>query len=87
MAVFEIEQYEVFAQKHRVKAKNEAEAIKWLLEGHAQPVDNGLDCIEVCEDLGLPVDEYPLLAEELLALGVTVGDSVIPSIRSIEQVE
>jgi hypothetical protein len=35
----------------------------------------------------LPVDEYRELAEKLRALGVSVGDDVIPSIRSIQQVE
>ena len=39
------------------------------------------------EDFGLPVDEYRDLADELRALGVPIGDDVIPSIRSIEESE
>ena len=87
MAVFEIEQYEVYAQKHRIRAENEAEAIKWLLEGNAQPMDNELEFIEVCEVWSCPRMNILRSAEALQTLGVTVGDSVIPSIRSIEEVE
>lgn len=87
MPVYEIEQYEIHAQKFRVRAKSEAHAIKRLLEGAADAVDDGLDYIEVCEDMGLPVDEYRDLADKLRALGVTVGDCVISSIRSIEEAD
>jgi hypothetical protein len=45
-----------------------------------------MDYIEVAEDFGLPTDEYTELAEALRKLGVSVGDTVIPSIRSIEEV-
>ena len=50
-------------------------------------MDDSLALIEVCDDLGLPVDEYPDLAKQLRVLGVKFNDCVIPSIRSIEQVE
>ena len=86
MPVYEIEQYEVHTQKYRVKARNEAQAIKKLLDGEAEPVDDGTDYIEICEDLGLPEDKYPELAQKLRSLGVTVKD-YIPSIRSIEEVD
>ena len=43
--------------------------------------------IEVAEDFGLPVDEYRDLADELRALGVAIGDDVIPSIRTIEEID
>ena len=87
MPVFEIEQYEVHAQKYRVEARSEAQAIKKVFDGEADAVDNGLDFLEVYEDLGLPVDEFPDLADALRSLGVAVGDCLIPSIRSIEEVE
>lgn len=87
MPTFEIEQYELHAMKYRVEAASEAEAIKRLFDGEAEPVEQSQDYIEVAEDVGLPVDEYRELADELRALGVAVGDAVIPSIRSIEQVE
>ena len=86
MPLYEIEQYEVHAQTYRIKANSEAEAIKKLFDGEADSVDGGLDYIEICEDLGLPAEEYRQLADELRKLGVSVGEHVIPSIRSIKQV-
>ena len=86
MPVYEIEQYEIHTQKFRVRAKSEAAAIKKLLDGGAEVVDDGLEYIEVCEDLGLPVEECRDLADALHKLGVSV-DEVIPSIRSIEEVD
>jgi hypothetical protein len=58
-----------------------------LFDGELEPVDGRLEYVEVAEDIGLPVDEYRDLADELRALGVSVGDDVIPSIRSIEEIE
>ena len=85
-STYEIEQYELHAMKYRVEAATEAEAIAKLLQGEAEPVDQGLEYIEVAEDFGLPVDECPDLAEALQKLGVSIGDTVIPSIRSIKEV-
>ena len=82
MPIFEIEQYEVHVQTYRVEADSEAEAIAKLFNGEADPVDNSLEYIEVCEDLGLPAEEYRELAEELRSLGESVDEHVIPSIRS-----
>lgn len=86
MPTFEIEQYELHAMKYRVEADNEAEAVAKLFNGEAEPVEQSQDYIEVAEDFGLPVDEYRELADELRTMGVQVGEAVIPSIRSIEQV-
>ena len=41
---------------------------------------------ETAEDCGLPADEHQQLAAELRTLGVPV-DEIIPSIRSVEQIE
>lgn len=87
MPMYEIEQYEIWTQKYRIEAPSEAEAVKRLLEGQADAMDDALEYIEICDDLGLPVEEAPDLADELRALDVAVGDCVIPSIRSIEEVE
>lgn len=84
MPTFEIEQYELHTMKYRVEAHSEAEAIKKLLDGEADPVDNSLEYIEVADDFGMPVDENRELADELHELGVPVGEHVIPSIRSID---
>ena len=86
MPTYEIEQYEVHAQTYRVKANSEAEAIKMLFDGQADPVDNGLDYIDICEDLGLPIEEHGELVDQLHSLGVSVGEHVIPSIRGIERI-
>jgi len=87
MPVYEIEQYELHTTKFRVKATSEAEAIAKLLDGEAEVVDNSQEYIEVAEDFGLPVDEYRDLADELRTIGVPVGDDVIQSIHSIEEIE
>jgi hypothetical protein len=86
MPMFEIEQYELHAQRFLVEATSEAQAIQKLLAGQAEPMDGGPDLIEVCDDRGMAVAENRKLAADLRALGVKVGKKVIPSIRSIEQV-
>lgn len=84
--IYQIEQYELHAMTYRVEAQDEAHAIARLLDGEAEAVDGGLDFIEVAEDCGLPADEHQELAAELRSLGVPV-DEIIPSIRSIEEVD
>jgi hypothetical protein len=74
-------------QRHQVEADSEAEAIKKLFDGQAVAVDNSLGLVEVCDELGLPVDEYSDLADKLQSLGVTLHDDVIPSIRSVEELD
>ncbi len=85
-STYEIEQYELHTMKYQVVAANEAEAIAKLFDGGGEPVCNSLEYVEVAEDFGLPTDEYADLADALRKLGVSVGDTVIPSIRSIEKV-
>jgi hypothetical protein len=58
-----------------------------LFDGENEPVDDSLEYVEVAEDIGLPVDENRELAEELRALGVSVGHDVIPSINSIKEIK
>lgn len=87
MPTYELEQYELHAMQYRVEATNEAEAIAKLFDGEAEPVCTTMDFVEVAEDFGLPVDEHRDLADQLRELGVPVGDHVIPSIRSIKEVE
>lgn len=82
MPTYLVEQYEIHAQSYHVEADSEAQAVKKVLDGQAQPVDNGCEYIEVADDLGLPADTYPDLAKELAKLGVATDD-VIPSIRDI----
>ncbi len=86
MRTYLIEQYELHAMKYRVEANSEAEAIVMLLEGEAEPVGQSQEYIEVAEDHGLPVDQFPALAKALRDLDVSVGESIIPSIRSIQPI-
>ena len=83
MPNYEIEQYELHTMKYRIEADNEAEAIKMLFDGEAEPVGQSQDFIEVCDELGLPAEEYREIADQLRSLGISVGEDVIPSIRSV----
>lgn len=87
MPRYEIEQYELHMMKYAVEAASEAEAIKKLLTGEADPIEDTLELIEVAADYGMPVSENRKLAAKLRALGVEVGRKVIPSIRTIEEAE
>lgn len=87
MPKYEIEQYELHTMRYSVEAASEAEAIKKLLTGEADPIDDTLELIEVADDYGMLVAENRKLAAALRALGVEVGRKVIPSIRCIEEVE
>lgn len=87
MPKYEIEQYEIHVMKYRVEANSKAEAIQKMFDGENEPVDGSLEYVETAEDIGLPVDENRELADELRSLGVSFDDDVIPSIRSIEEVE
>jgi len=86
MPTYEVEQYELHITKYRVQAENEADAIVKLLDGEAEAVDNSGEYVEIADDYGLPADEDQELADQLRNLGVPV-DEVIPSIRSVVQVD
>ncbi len=43
MPTFEIEQYEIHTQTYRIEAKTVAEAIKQLMDGDAEVMNNGLE--------------------------------------------
>ena len=87
MPTFEIEQLEVHVMKYRVEAESVAAAIIKLFEGQAVVVDDSLELVEICDDRGLPAEDLPMLAEALRAAGIMSDQNVIPSIRSIEQVD
>lgn len=72
---------------YRVEATDEAQAVAKLFDGEAEPVEGSLEYVEVAEDYGLPADEYRDLADRLRSLGVPVDEVVIPSIRSITEVD
>lgn len=84
MPVFRIEQYELHTHAYSVEADSEAEAIRKLLDGNGEPVDDSQEFVEVAEERGMAVENHRQLAEQLRALGVPVTRTMIPSIRSIE---
>ncbi|MCB9951414.1 MAG: hypothetical protein H6824_10575 [Planctomycetaceae bacterium] len=86
MPRYEIEQYELHVMTFRIDANDPADAIVRLLDGEAEPVDNTQEYVEIAEECGLLVDDYPELASELRELGVPVDDRLIPSIRSVSEV-
>ena len=88
MPEFEIEQYELHAQKYRVEAENMEEAMRIFFETGGEAVDNTLEFIEVAHDYSSPEllteEEYDSLAEdhnEWLA-----DDGGVTSIRGVEEV-
>lgn len=87
MPKFRIEQYEIHTMAYEVEAATEADGVCKVLNGMAIPVDDSQEYIEVADDYGLPADKHRELADELRSLGVSVGEVVIPSIRSIERIE
>jgi hypothetical protein len=87
MPIYEIEQYELHTQKYRVEADSEARALQRLFADEAEVVEGTCEFIEVADDFGLPVDEFRDLAEDLRDLGESIDDDVIPSVRSILQVD
>lgn len=85
MPAYEIEQYELHAQTYRVEATSEAEAIKKLFDGQAEPVDDALEYVQVADKYGMPADEHRNLIAHLRTLDVAAGDDVIPSIRLVRR--
>ena len=86
MPKYAIEQYEIHAQTYQVDADSEADAIRKLWAGEASMIDNEQDYIEIANDVGLPVDEFGELADALRAIGESVGEDIIPSIRCVKEV-
>lgn len=85
---YEIEQYQVHIQRYRVKALNEADAVLQLYKGQGDRIEGSLEFVEVAHDCGMSVAEALALAQELWELGaITRCELVIPSIRSITEVE
>ena len=87
MPTYELEQYELHVTKYRVEAMDKGEAVAKLFAGEADPMDNSSEFVEVADNYGMPVDQNRDLAEKLRKRGIAVGDNIIPSIGSIEEVK
>lgn len=86
MPVFQVEQYEVHSMTYQIEADDVAQAIVKLFDGEGEPVANSLEYVEIADERGLWSDEHPKLAEQLRSHGLPV-DQVIPTIRSVSQLE
>jgi hypothetical protein len=88
MPTFEIEQYELHLTKFQVEADDETDAIAKLFLGQGEPVDNSTELVQVADEYGMSLDDNRDLADRLFDRGVIKPeDIIIPSIRSITQVE
>lgn len=88
MPTFEIEQYEVYVLRYRIKADSEVDAIARLFQGDGDPIDGSLTFVNIADEYGMGLGEDPDLASQLFDRGaIASGDSIIPSIRSVRQVE
>jgi hypothetical protein len=86
MPVFEIGQYELHVLTHRIEADDEAQAIAKLYQGEGEAVS--FEFVGIANDFGMPVNEDRDLADQLFERGIiTSDDTIVPSIRSIRQVE
>ena len=82
-----VEQYELHASTYKAIAASAAEAIAKVLSGEADFVENSTEYVEVCEDVGMPVEGNEELAKQLSELNVSVDEDKIPTIRSVRCVD
>ena len=88
MPTYEVERYELYVQRHRIEADSEADAIVRVYRGEAEPIEGSLQFVEVGNDHGMSVGDAMALGQVLWETGwIDTADLVIPSIRSIRQVE
>ena len=85
MERFEIQQYELHFTTYEIDATSVAEAIKRLLEGDGEKED-GPEFVDICDRVGMSLNDDPELADELRKLGVRLHGTIIPSIRSVRPV-
>jgi len=84
--VYKIEQMKFYLETYHVKAKSEAEAVIMIFDLEVAPIKYAPQLGDICDDRGLPADDYPELAEALREAGIMTDHTVIPSIVSIERI-
>jgi len=88
MPTYEVERYELYVQRYRIEASTEADAIVRVYRGEAEAIEGSLTFVEVGNDHGMSISEALALGQVLWETGwIDTADLVIPSIRSIRQVE
>jgi hypothetical protein len=84
MTTYEIEQLIVLVAKYRVEARTAAEAVIRVFDGEGVLVDISL--ADLCDERGLPAEDFCALVEELQKAGIMTDEKIIPSIMSVEEV-
>jgi hypothetical protein len=88
MPNFEVERYEIYVQRYRIQAENEVDAIILVYRDKGDPIEGSLEFVQIGNDCGMPVSEALELATALWEIGaITTFDIIIPSIRSVREVE
>ena len=85
MKTYVVEQYETHVTSYTVDAENEAHAIALVLHGNAEADNDGSNYVGINNDLGLPAESYPDIAERLRLFGIEVDD-IVPSISRVSEV-
>ena len=89
MAFYEVNQYELYFQTHRVEAESEADAIAKVLNGDSEWMADRLEYVGPDIKNGIWVDQNQELVDSIRLYdpSIFIGKTVIPSIRSVEKVE
>lgn len=88
MPIYRIEQYELYAQTYEVDAPSPAAALDRVLNGRVDAGDDAPDYIDVCDTMGMPLEQNVDLVNQLRDMGHMIGHTgIVDSIRSIEEVE
>lgn len=88
MPTYEVERYELYVQRYRIEADSEADAVVRVYRGESDPIEGSLTFVEVGNDHGMSISEAMALGQTLWEFGwIDTADLVIPSIRSIRQME
>ena len=87
MPIFEIEQYELHILTHRVTGDDETDALVKFFQGiEGEAVS--FEFVGIPSDYGMSLGENRDLTDRLFDLGIIKsGDTIIPSVRSIRQVD
>jgi len=83
MSKFKVEQYETYIATYIVEAGNEAEAVYKVLNGVNFEDEITTEYCEINEELGMPIDSHQEIADSLKTMGISIGEDIIPSIRSV----
>jgi len=88
MPHFEVERYELYVRRYRIEATDEVDAVCRVYRDEGTPIEGSLVYVGVGNDYGMSVSEALDLADALWEIGaITSVDIIIPSIRSVREVD